>query len=316
MENKNIIITGATSFIAVELIKKLVQNNYNVYAIVRPNSININRIPRHENIQIIELDMRDIEQILNMNIPQVYACFHFAWEGIRGGDRNNIDLQYSNYMMSCSCISVLKELGINKFIGIGSQAEYEETEGIITETSKVFSDSEYGKMKIKTYEYGIQAALSSSMIFIWTRLFSVYGSNDYVQSLVKMCIHKMIQCETIKLSPCEHLWNYVYVSDVADLFLLLLEKCEYNAVYNVASDDTRKLKSFIYQIYNLIDSKSRLEFGAVPYKNNIIPYGMNPSIDKSKNELGWYPKTTFEEGIRKIIKEINYEKNKHFNTNL
>lgn len=43
---KKIVITGATSFIGVHLIKEWIKSNCEIYAIVRPNSSNIGRIIR------------------------------------------------------------------------------------------------------------------------------------------------------------------------------------------------------------------------------------------------------------------------------
>ena len=54
---KKIVVTGATSFIGVHLIQALLKKNCFIYAVVRPKSININRLPKSFKLKVIELDI-------------------------------------------------------------------------------------------------------------------------------------------------------------------------------------------------------------------------------------------------------------------
>ena len=49
---KKAIVTGATGMIGVALIKLLLKENYDIIAIVRPNSKKINNIPKDGKIDI------------------------------------------------------------------------------------------------------------------------------------------------------------------------------------------------------------------------------------------------------------------------
>ena len=53
------VITGATSFIGSYLVRALAGSNYQIYAVIRPNSANKSLLPEVSNVKIIELDMND-----------------------------------------------------------------------------------------------------------------------------------------------------------------------------------------------------------------------------------------------------------------
>lgn len=58
---KNILVTGATSFIGQYLIAELLNDSNNIiYALVRPNSKHKNNLIKFKNVNIIEIDMKNI----------------------------------------------------------------------------------------------------------------------------------------------------------------------------------------------------------------------------------------------------------------
>lgn len=81
---------------------------------------------------------------------------------------------------------------------------------------------------------------------------------------------------------------------------MLESKLVKSGAYNFASKDTRELKSFLLEMKGITNSKSKLNFGAIPH-NDSGKYGINPDITKLLN-TGWQPKVSFEDGIMEIIK--------------
>ena len=51
---KNVVITGATSFIGVHIIKEYIKNNCKVIAVVRPNSKKLNRLPKSNFLKLLK----------------------------------------------------------------------------------------------------------------------------------------------------------------------------------------------------------------------------------------------------------------------
>lgn len=299
---RKIVVTGATSFIAVHLLKKLLAYGDYVYAIVRPNSKNLYRLPKNKNIKVIELDLKYIDQLSKYIFEDIDILYHFAWEGIRGTARDDIELQRSNYVATEKVINAAKELNSAVFIGAGSQAEYGNIDGLIYEEQLENPATQYGKFKLKSKQYCEEYSKQENIRFIWLRIFSAYGEYDYRNSLIMSCIEKMKKNEVIPLTLCIQKWDYVYVGDIATALLKFgLVKCN-NGVYNIGSGQTRILKDYIFELKEILKSSSELKFGAVQYGRTGIP-NIEPQIDKINRELRWFPQVSFREGINNILNQ-------------
>lgn len=301
---KTILVTGATSFIGVHIIKEYLKNNYKVIAVVRPNSKNINRLPQNYNLKVIENNMEDIEEIIE-KIPdkKVDIFYHLAWEGARSPYRDDAGLQNENYEYAIKAMNTAINLECKVFIGSGSQAEYGKCIGKINEDYPTNPTTEYGKAKLKAYETLKGIANKNDIKFIWTRIFSVYGIYDYEGTLVMSALHKMKRNESMLLTECIQNWDFIYVEDAARIMYLLASTDCNDGVYNIASGKSRKLKDFVIDMKNICNSKSELQFGAVPYNSEGV-VSFEPDVDKLKENLGYSCKVSFNEGIQKILEFI------------
>jgi len=301
----NIVVTGATSFIGLELLKVLLSSERNhVFAVVRPNSPNKRKIKPHANLTVLEIPLEDLDKLPAQVSESIDAFYHLAWEGTRGSARDNQLLQENNYQFSMQAIKVAYEVGCKCFVGIGSQAEYGTCIGKIKEDYKAVPLTEYGKAKLRTCEDGKKFADSHGVKFIWVRIFSVYGKGDFEGTLVISAIRKMLKSEKIALTACTQRWDYLHVSDAANALWLLSSAP--SGIYNIASGTNRPLKYFIHEMFKLTNSHSELEFGAIS-GNTEGNVGFEPVVDKLITMTGWVPKISFSEGITEIIEEMKRE---------
>lgn len=298
---KTIVITGATSFIGVHIIKEYLRHDCKVIGVVRSNSKNLNRLPSNDNLKIIKLDMNEIEKILEkLEEIKVDIFYHLAWEGARVPYRDDSVLQNNNYECALKAMSVAKKLGSKIFIGSGSQAEYGKCNGKIDENYPTNPTTAYGKAKLKTYEVLRDMSKENNIKFIWTRIFSVYGVYDYKGSLVMNALYKMKTNQDIELTECKQIWDFIYVEDVATIMYLLANVNCSDGIYNIASGDSRQLKEFVLEMKEICSSTSQLKFGTIPYDSEGI-VSFEPNVDKLKSNLGYSCKISFDEGIRKIL---------------
>lgn len=297
---KTILVTGATSFIGINLIKEILKE-YKVIAIVRSNSGKISLLPESKNLLILELEMKDYYKLPSLIKEPIYAITHLSWGGTRGSGRNNFDLQEQNFKYSIDVLHSAVKLNAKIFMSAGSQAEYGLQNDIITENTVPKPVTAYGKSKLKFYEYSIEFCKNNNINFIEPRFFSLYGAGDYKGTLIMSMLAKMLKNESCDLTDCTQKWNFLNIKDaVAGMKILLESKLVKSGAYNFASKDTRELKSFLLEMKNITNSKSILNFGAILH-NDSGKYGINPDISKLLN-TGWQPKISFEDGIREIIK--------------
>lgn len=296
---KNILVTGATSFIGQYLIMELLNDTNNIiYALVRPNSKHKNNLIKFKNVKIIEIDMGNIE-LLSQKINKIDICFHLAWDGTRGENRYDEKLQQLNYINAIALYDVLVKLECKVFIGIGSQAEYGFKDGIITEETETKPNTAYGKYKLLVCNKIMQSSLQDNIRFIWGRVFSIYGKGDNDNTLLMTSIKKMKNNEVINMTLGTQYWNYLYVGDLAKILVILVNNMEAHGIYNLASDDTRMLKFYIEEIKNILKSKSIINFGAVPYRQEGV-VNIRPDISKLMMYVNGFKFSKFADAILKI----------------
>lgn len=294
---KNIIITGATSFIGINILKELKDNEYNIYAIIRPNSINKDKLNEFSNLKIIELDQREIEN-LKLYLKKVDICIHLAWEGTRVPERYDEKIQEQNYINSVKTFEAVIALGCDIFLGTGSQAEYGFVNDIITEETETNPNTEYGKFKLKTCLELEKKALENNVRFIWGRIFSVYGEGDYENTLIMSTLRNMKKNKDVNMTEGKQYWNYIYIKDLSKIIISLIFNKKAKGIFNLASDDTRPLKEYILDMKNVLNSKSKINFGAIPYRQEGI-VNIRPSIYKLNKYIKKNSFSTFRDIIKK-----------------
>lgn len=303
---RNVVVTGATSFIGVHIIKEYIKNNCEVIAVVRPNSKNLNRLPISNLLTVIEIGMEEIEKLIEkIQTKKIDIFYHLAWDGVRVPYRDDAILQNENYLCAIKAMNVAKILGCHTFIGTGSQAEYGKCIGKIDENYPAKPVTEYGKAKLKAYETLKKIAKENKIKFVWTRIFSVYGIYDYQGTLVMSALDKMKRNESIPLTECIQNWDFIYVEDVARAMYLIANTSCMDGIYNIASGDSRELKDFVIDMKDICKSKSELQFGIIPYNSEGV-VSFDPIVDKLKKNLSWACVVSFEEGIKKIIRNKCY----------
>ena len=186
-----------------------------------------------------------------------------------------------NLLGSKNVLSAAKDTGA-KVIFPSSAAVYGNE--VATEECKPLSY--YGKNKLDTEKY----CKENSFI---ARLFNVYG--QYGKSFVNTLCEKIPSGKDIIVyGDGSKTRDYIHVDDVVSALLLGLE---HNGIYNVGTGKETSVMDLIKVVEKMIDKKAIIRF-APENKSEI----KNSRADITKiRKLGWGPKITLEEGIRRIL---------------
>ena len=96
---KKVIITGADGFIGCNLIKGLVQDNVEVWAVIHPNSKTKERIVNIKEVHCIETTIECLNDKLSEFPKDADAFYHLAWQGVDATERDDLVLQMKNVEM-------------------------------------------------------------------------------------------------------------------------------------------------------------------------------------------------------------------------
>lgn len=304
-----IVITGPTGAIGMALINKCIQEGKEVLAICHRGSKRSCRIPKHPLVKIIEADMSEYENY--QLFPELkYDCFyHLAWQGTFGITRNDTKVQADNIRYTISAVELADRLGCTAFIGAGSQAEYGRIEGKLTGETPAFPENSYGMAKLCAGQMSRLLCTQKKIKHIWARILSVYGPYDGEYTMIMSALKKMLRHEETLFTKGEQQWDYLYSEDAAEALLKLAIHGKDGKIYCLGSGQTAPLVKYIETMQEVAGSQGTLGIGKLAYHELQVMY-LCADIRELVKDIGFTPKTSFEEGIGKTIGWLrSYEKN-------
>ena len=294
-------ITGASSFIGVELCRYLSDNGHEVVAMTRSANEHLEEIAKDGHLEVFRADMQTLLELAKDVKADVFI--HLAWAGTTHEERNNPAVHEENVRLSLECVKLAKRMGCKLYVDAGSQAEYGIVPGVITEDTPCAPFSAYGKGKLRMYQESSMLTKELGLKYIHLRILSVYGENDHDETLIKSSLKKLKANEPIEMRSGGQKWNYVYVKDaarqIAELSIHAVnDETFHQEVYNIASNDTRKLQDFIIAMKEIVGSESELSFGGYNPEKDV---NLNPDTKKTAAFVKPLTKHVFEKVIKTMI---------------
>ena len=131
------------------------------------------------------------------------------------------------------------------------------------------------------------------------RLFNVYGIGQRQDFLIPSIIHQALNSDTIEVMDTKPKRDFVYIDDVIDALCLSFGQEGYH-VYNVGSGISFSVLDVINNVCSTLGTDKKIIDKKQTRTNEIMD--IVADITKIKTELGWEPKTKFEDGIQKTVK--------------
>ena len=297
-----IVMTGATSFLGRNILRGLLDKGYIVYALVRKDSPSIQFLHTSSNLKLIYGSLENLDEICNY-VERAKWFIHFAWDGSGYNGRADKTIQQKNIEYSMHALEIAQKIGCEKFVFSGSQAEYGIVHDETYEDMKCSPVSEYGKAKLRFSEMAEDFCIHKKIKFIHLRIFSVYGIGDREGTLVDSCIKKFNIGEQMILGSCLQEWNYLYIIDFVHMILKILESESANGIYNIASKDTRIMREFVNEIYELSNKSGTYKFTETTENPEGSP-SLHPNTDRIMKLIDGYEMTSFATGINEIMSTI------------
>ncbi|MDL2207712.1 NAD(P)-dependent oxidoreductase [Desulfovibrio sp. OttesenSCG-928-M16] len=293
---KAALLTGCTGEIGNALVRLLLAQGTKVYALCRPNSWRLRHLPTALDLQVIERDIFDLPGA-EKDIPAPCdACFHLGWHASYGEERNDAYGQVRNITATLDAVHLAARLGCQVFVGAGSQAQYGDTDEILTEDTPMRPTNAYGAAKLCAEQMSRELCAALGPRHVWGRVASVYGPCDGPYTLISYLMRTQLEGKEALLTPCEQLWDYLYADDAARAFLALAQKGRDGHAYCIASGSSRPLRDYIADFRALLGERARLTIGGKAYAPN---HRMRLAVDITKlcEDTDFAPQVGFADGI-------------------
>jgi nucleoside-diphosphate-sugar epimerase len=187
-------------------------------------------------------------------------------------------------------------------VGMGSCAEYQWADEDLAEgRSPVNPDSIYGRCKAAAgYAFGAAAAAHGARS-VWLRLFYPYGPGEPADRLIPAVVSGLSQGKLVPCSDGTQLRDLIYVEDVADALVALLGS-GLSGIYNLGGGKATSVREVVSLVASMIGRPDLVTFGARARQDN-DPQRIVADISRLSGDLGWQPRVTLREGIRRTIEE-------------
>lgn len=293
---KKVLVTGAGGFIGRHTIPVLIKRGFEVHGIY------MNQIPYE--IDIINWHNADLlkenntEQIIDSVQPEY--LLHLAWETAHGkfwtAEINNLWVEAS--------VKLTKQFIQNngkRIVAAGTCAEYNfnQPNPLDENTSELNPEYLYGKCKAAFFNELKKISTENKISFAWGRIFYLYGPYENPDRLIPFVIMSLLNDKEARTTHGRQIRDYLYVEDVADAFVKILDS-NINGAVNVSSGIPVELSTIINQIARKIGKEHLLKIGSL----NVNPNEAVSIVGSSKKlneELGWQPSYSLSAGLDKTI---------------
>ena len=125
-----------------------------------------------------------------------------------------------------------------------------------------------------------------------------YGPRARDGAVIPIFVKKALNGEILTIAgDGSQFRKFIYVEDLAEGNVLALKSIANNKIYNLDGIEKITIKQIAETIQKIIGNV-KIEY--VPARTGDFS-GKEVSSDRAKEELGWVPKTTFNEGLKKYI---------------
>jgi nucleoside-diphosphate-sugar epimerase len=316
-EKKKALVTGATGFTGTALCERLVRDGYDVFAFVRASSKyeHLDKIGVH----CIENDITDKESV-EQTFPDVDVVFHIA-AAYRSEHADHSEFQKVNVGATQVLLDTALSRSVPRFVHcstVGVQGEIEDppaAEDYRFNPGDHYQDSKLdGELLALTY---VDKGLAVSVV----RPVGIYGPGDTRFLKLFKPISKGV---FVMIGSGESLYHMTYIDDLVDGFILAATREEaVGEVFTIGGAEYTTLNVLADKVAAAIGCQRRklrvpltpVLWVAVVCDKVFRAVGLSPpiyprrveffmldrafSVDKARRLLGYEPKISLDEGLRR-----------------
>jgi len=266
---KNYVITGATGYLGLNLVRRLLKDNHRVLCILRTNS-NCDLLPKNEHLTIYkhQSDVEALALALKAFKPQL--VFHLASNFIAEHQSEQVDaLINANLLFGTQLLEAMTVAKVNNIINTGTNWQHYHSDQydpvcLYAATKEAFE---------KILQFYVKAR---QLNCITLKLFDIYGPGDFRKKLIPLLEKYAITGDVLEMSSGEQALDMVHVDDVVEAYLtaeMRLRERDCLGVmeeFAVASGQPLALQKIVELLEVNMGKKISVRWGARPYRTREV----------------------------------------------
>jgi len=302
------IVTGGAGFIGSHMVDIFVNRGFSVRAIDNMVGGREENLAQHRNNPDVVLEQRDIRSYLPDDVLFRGAKYviHFAGIGdIVPSIEHPMDYMSTNVQGTVHMLECARHAAVQKFVYAASSSCYGLAQTPTAEDHGIDTKYPYALSKYQ----GEQAALHWHQVYKLPvnsiRIFNAYGtrsrtSGAYGAVFGVFLRQKIANKPYTVVGDGTQSRDFLYVTDVARAFLAAAETDRVGRIYNLGAGSPQTVNRLV-----------ELLGGEATYipKRPGEPDCTWADISRITKELGWKPQVSFQDGVTKIVANIDYWRN-------
>ncbi|MFQ6076732.1 MAG: NAD-dependent epimerase/dehydratase family protein [Candidatus Bathyarchaeia archaeon] len=297
-------VTGGTGFVSSRLVRKLVEQGEDVVVFdISPNFKFIADII--DKTEFVQGDITNLSEVIDaIKVHDVEYIYHAA--ALLHGVCRVVPVRAVNVngVGMANVLEASRLMDVKKIVFTSTIAVFGDFPGEIYDDSPKYPMSPYGALKLLGELYGLWYHRTYGLDFRGVRFPLVYGAGDpYAYHTVSRIIENPALGKPVEFPfPSDRIGTWLYVKDAVDALMLVLgaeEKKVKKRVYNVegVSCSFQELADIVRKFV----PDAVIKFAP---KEEGPPSGRLFHGTCLKEELGWRPSYTMEEGVKETIDEV------------
>lgn len=309
----NIIVTGGAGFIGGNFVHLMV-NKYPEDHIICMDSLTyagnmetLAPVMDKPNFTFAKVDIADRDAVYALfeeQKPDIVINFAAESHVDRSIENPEIFLR-TNILGTSVLMDACRKYGIKRYHQVSTDEVYgdlplDRPDLFFTEETPIHTSSPYSSSKasadllVLAYHrtYGFPVTIS--------RCSNNYGPYHFPEKLIPLMIINALHGKNLPVyGKGENVRDWLYVEDHCEAIDLIVRKGTVGEVYNIGGHNERANIDVVKTILSALGKDESLITYVTDRPGHDQRYAIDPT--KINNELGWLPKTTFDEGIKKTI---------------
>lgn len=285
LKGKKVLVTGGSGFVGTHLIKRLEMLKAEVYAVDKSSN----------NDKVVSLDITDFGKV-NELLDKVKPDYIFHLAAVMSkADKDRDMVMKVNYDATKNLLDSYGSYG--RFVYISTSEFYYGNVPPFREDMNLSPITPYSESKLLCENYCNNLIAQGKPIVI-VRPPIVYGPGQgfgmFIPTLVITCLSN----EEFRMTKGEQTRDFIFVDDLVDALVQALSSdSAVGQTINVGTGNPTRLMEVVRIVQKLTQSKSNIQLGAIPYKDNeAMEYYHD--ISKARRLLGWSPRFSLKDGLK------------------
>lgn len=314
---QHILITGGAGFIGSNLTEYFLNKGYKVTCLDNFSTghrHNIEAFLSHENYQLIEGDIRELEDCQKAAEGADYVLHQAALGSVPRSIDDPIISNDVNVSGMLNMLVASRDASVKRFIYAASSSTYGDAESLPKVEEAIGKPlSPYAITKYVNELYADIFSKTYHLECIGLRYFNVFGRrqdpNGAYAAVIPLFVKQLINLEPPRINGTgDYSRDFTYIDNVLqinELAMLTDNPDAINTVYNTAVGDRTTLNDLVKYLKKYLSDFNpeiaNIEAVHGPNRIGDIPHSL-ASIEKAKKLLGYQPSHNIEQGLKEAVK--------------